>query len=96
LRVAGRLNERRLNQLGARLRSLREELRVIDEQLASLVDDADDKALRAIVAETPMAGIESRDARLHADAMTKHRAHLAAQIAELEARQDQLLDRMFG
>jgi len=94
--VGGRLIERRLNQVAVRLRSLREELRVIDEQLAHLDDEADDKALRAMVAETPMASFEYRDARSHADAMAKHRDHVVASIAELEQRQDQLLDRMLG
>ena len=91
-----RLIERRLNQVSTRLRSLREELRVIDEQLAHLDDEADDKGMRAMVAETPMASFEYRDARSHAEAMAKHRAHVLATIAELEQRQDQLLDRMIG
>ena len=47
--------ERRLAQVAARLRSLRAELAMIDEQLAQLVDAADDLALRALVAETPSA-----------------------------------------
>jgi hypothetical protein len=94
--VGARLIERRLNQLGARLRSLREELRVIDEQLAHLDEEADDKGMRAMVAETPMASFEYRDARSHAEAMAKHRAHVVASITELEQRQDQLLDRMIG
>src|SRR4051794_17020772 len=94
--VGGRLIERRLNQVGARLRTLREELRVIDEQLAHLADEADDKAMRAMVAETPMASFEYRDAQSHADAMAKHRAHVMASITELEQRQDQLLDRMLS
>ena len=54
---------------GDRLRALREELAIIDEQLVQLVDEADDLALRALVAETPSANHESNDARKHADAM---------------------------
>ena len=86
--------ERRLSQVAARLRSLREELAMVDEQLAHLADDADDLAIRALVSETPSASFESNDARKHVDAMRRHRDHVAAQIAELEARQDQLLDRL--
>jgi hypothetical protein len=86
--------ERRLTQVATRLRTLREELAMIDEQLAQLVDEADDAALRALVAETPSASHESNDARKHADAMRRHRDHVVAEIAELEARQDQLLDRL--
>ena len=86
--------ERRLTQVAIRLRTLREELSIIDEQLAQLVGEADDLALRALVAETPSASHESNDARKHADAMRRHREHVVAEIAELEARQDQLLDRL--
>ena len=49
-------------------------------------------SLRAMVAETSHAGIEARHAQGHADAMARHRAHLIAQVAELERTQDQLLD----
>ena len=69
---------------------------MIDEQLAHLVDDAEDLALRALVAETPAASFESNDARKHVDAMRRHRDHVVAEIAELEARQDELLDRLTG
>jgi hypothetical protein len=86
--------ERRLTQVATRLRTLREELAIIDEQLTQLVDEADDLALRALVSETPSASYESNDARKHADAMRRHREHVVAEIAELEVRQDQLLDRL--
>ena len=86
--------ERRLAQVAARLRSLRNELAIVDEQLAQLGDDADDLAIRALVAETPAASYESNDARKHVDAMRRHREHVVAEIAELELRQDELLDRM--
>jgi 3-deoxy-D-manno-octulosonate 8-phosphate phosphatase KdsC-like HAD superfamily phosphatase len=86
--------ERRLAQVAARLRSLRNELAIVDEQLAQLGDDADDLAIRALVSETPAASFESNDARKHVDAMRRHRQHVVAQIAELEVRQDELLDRM--
>jgi len=88
------LVERRLRQVSSRLRTLRDELRVIDDQLAHLTDDADDLGIRSLVSETPGAGAEHRRAREHAEAMAKHRAHVVASIAELEARQDELLDRM--
>jgi hypothetical protein len=86
--------ERRLARVAARLRQLREELAVIDEQLAHFNDDADDKALRALVSETPGATFESGDARRHADAMERHRAHVVASVIELERRQDELLDEL--
>jgi hypothetical protein len=73
---------------------LREELAVIDEQLAHLADEADDLGIRALVAESPGAGPEYRKAQEHADAMAAHRAHVLASIAELDRRQDQLLDEL--
>jgi len=90
------LTERRLTQVAGRLRSLRDELSMIDEQLAHLADDADDLALRALVSETPSASFESNDARKHVDAMRRHRDHVVAEIADFEARQDDLLDRLSG
>jgi len=92
--VGSWLTERRLTQVAIRLRALRDELSVIEEQLAHLADDADDLALRALVSETPAASFESNDARKHADAMRRHRDHVLAEIAGLERRQDELLDQL--
>lgn len=88
------LVERRLRQVSSRLRDLREELRVIDEQLVHLSGEADDQRIRALVAETPLADAEFRDAARHADAMARRRAEVVASITELETRQDELLDRL--
>lgn len=88
--------ERRLREVGERLRHQREELRVVDEQLAALAAEADDTRLRALVSETPLADREHQEARRHADAMARHRAEVAAGIAQLEARQDELLDRLLA
>jgi transcriptional regulator with XRE-family HTH domain len=88
--------ERRLQQVAARLRDLRQELTVTDEQLAQLADVADDARLRALVSETPLAGVEHRQAERHAESMRRHRAHVVAEIAELEAAQDDLLDQMLA
>ncbi len=90
------LTERRLTQIAARLRSLGEELAMIDEQIVQFADDADELSLRALVSETPQASHEANEARKHLDAMRKHRAHVAAEIAELEQRQDDLLERLSG
>jgi predicted nucleic acid-binding Zn-ribbon protein len=92
--VSKRLVERKLRQVGSRLCALREELRIIDEQYEHLADDAHDKELRALVSETPAAGVEYREAQRHAEAMARHRAQVVAAIAELESRQDQLLERL--
>jgi chromosome segregation ATPase len=86
--------ERRLRKTGERLRSLRDDLVVIDEQLAHLTDDADEKSIRALVAENPAAAIEHREAVGHSDAMAEHRRRMVADIAGLEERQDELLDEL--
>lgn len=90
------LVERKLSESAERLRQLRAELGVVDEQLAFLTDAADDARLRAMVSETPMADKEHREAQKHADAMTRHRSQLVSQIGELEKAQDELLERLFA
>ncbi len=89
------LVERKLSEAAERLRQLRADLAVVDEQLAHFADAADDARLRAMVSETPMADREHRDAQKHADAMARHRAELVTQIAELHRSQDELLERLF-
>lgn len=86
--------ERKLRKIGARLRTLREELVVIDEQLAHLIEDAEEKSLRALVADNPAAAVEHREAAGHSEAMADHRSHVVAEISTLEARQDELLDEL--
>ena len=87
------LIQRRLSHVSTRLRKLRDELATADEQLLHFADDADDMAVRALVSENAGAR-ESNDARKHADAMRRHRDHVRAEIVELEARQDRLLDEL--
>jgi hypothetical protein len=84
----------RLKRTSARLRVLRNELQIIDEQRMYVVDDADDLDLRAVVSDSPMARSEASAAGGHAAAYGKARAHIIDEIAQLEARQDQLLDRL--
>ena len=88
------LVERRLSQVAARLKALRSELAVIDEQMIHLADDADDQEIRALVSETAGATVEARDARRHVAAHARHRSKVVEEIAQLERRQDELLDRM--
>jgi hypothetical protein len=88
------LVERRLSEVGVRLRQLREELAVTDEQLTHLAEAADDARLRALVSETPLAGRDHQDAQRHADAMQRHRMEVLDDITKLEQTQDELLDRL--
>jgi len=78
----------------ARLKKAREELVVLEEQLAALSEEADDARLRALVSEARGADREHRDAQKHADAMARSRTAVMATIAELESTQNRLLDQL--
>lgn len=94
--MARKLVERRLVEISGRLKHLEEELRVADEQLAHFADEAEDARIRALVSETPVADREHREATKHVEAMRRHRAEVAAEIAKLEQSQNELLDRLVG
>jgi chromosome segregation ATPase len=88
------LIERRLMDVAARLKRAREELAVLDDQLAALSDAADDARIRSLVSETSLAQREYSEAQRHADAMARSRRVVEADVAELESAQDELLDRL--
>jgi chromosome segregation ATPase len=88
------LVERRLTESAERLKRLRTELAVVEEQLAFLTEAADDTRVRALVSETPLADKEYREAQKHADAMARHKAELLTQVRDVERTQDELLDRL--
>ncbi|MGA0862419.1 MAG: hypothetical protein ACO3RB_00855 [Ilumatobacteraceae bacterium] len=86
--------QRKLAQASSRIKEIRDELSVVEDQLAALTDDANDKSLRALVSETPAAGHEYRESQRHADAMRRHRDGLVSELADLEAWINELLDKM--
>ena len=86
--------EKRLSEVSGRLKRLGEDLRIAEEQLRQFADEADEARLRAIVADSPAASREHRDAQRHAEAMTRHRNDVVAEIAKLERTQDELLDEL--
>ena len=88
------LIERRLTEVTERLKRARQELAVLDEQLAALSEAADDARIRALVSETPLADKEHHEAQRHADTMGRSRAAVLSAIAELQRAQDELLDRL--
>ncbi len=92
--VNNRLTERRLRRGTQSLASFRNELSVVEEQLQHFSDEVHDLEVRALVSETPLADAESREALRHMQAMKKHRDHLREVIADLESRQDDLLDKL--
>jgi phosphoserine phosphatase len=86
--------ERRLVEVSERLKRLREELVLTDEQVAHFSDAADDARIRALVSETPIADREHHEAQRHADAYERHRSEVQTSIDQLERKQDELLDRL--
>ncbi|HET6963471.1 MAG TPA: hypothetical protein VFH58_01790 [Acidimicrobiales bacterium] len=90
------LIERRLFDVAQRLKRAREQLAVIEEQLAVMAEAADEARIRSLVSETPLAHREYADAQRHADAMERSRRTVAAEVAELQQAQDDLLDRLIN
>ena len=88
------LLERRLIDVSDRLKRLRAEFAVAEEQCAFLMAEAEDARLRSLVSETPLAEAEAHEMRRHADAQARQRDALRRSITELEREQDALLDRM--
>ena len=89
-----RLLQRRLAQTAARLKELRLELLVVSDQMSHMVGNANDLSLRALVSETPSAEFEYRESKKHADVIVHHHGQLVDEIADLERRMNDLLDRM--
>ncbi|MCY3862829.1 MAG: hypothetical protein OXG34_04445 [bacterium] len=88
--------ERRLAELADRLKRLRADLEVVEEQCLHFEDLADDARLRALVSETPAAERQHRDAARQAETMVRHRARLFDEIHNLEQQQDELLDKFYS
>jgi predicted nucleic acid-binding Zn-ribbon protein len=93
-RMAKWLLKRRLTVTSTRLKALRDEIAVADEQIRHLRDDAEDAETRAIVSENSAATREARQAREQVDAMRAHRDKMANEVAQLERQQDELLDQL--
>ena len=88
------LIERRLVDVSARLKRLRADIAVAEEQLRYLEEEAEEARMRALVSETPIADVEAGESRRHADALARHRDELRHKISGLVSEQDSLLDRI--
>ena len=88
--------ERRLSDVADRLKRLRSDLEVAEEQCLHFEELAEDARLRALVSETPAAERQHRDAARQAETMARHRARLREEIGGLEEQQDDLLDRFYS
>ena len=87
--------ERRLRDVADRVKRVREELALADAQLAELSVISDSLEVDAAIG-TGLDQAEHRSAVRHADKMRRHRTELVAELARLEAQQDQLLDQMLA
>jgi hypothetical protein len=88
------LLQRRLIDVSDRLKRLRADLAVAEEQCAFFEAEAEDARMRALVSETPLADAEAHEIRRHADAQGRNRDSLRRSIVDLQREQDALLDRM--
>ena len=86
--------EKKLTAVSRELRSLREELGVLDEQLIQVSDEAEDSRLRALVSETPLAAQEQRETAKAVAAVRRDREAKLNRLAKLERKQDELLDQL--
>jgi hypothetical protein len=86
------LIERRLTDVAERLKQLRIDLGIADEQHLHFSEEAADARLRSLVSETPVAERDHRDAARHEAVSARGRDDLATEIVRLESLQDELLD----
>ena len=86
--------QKRMEDARAELLRAREALRVLDEQVAFQQGVADDAETAAVVAETPLAHRERREADGDLQRLRTQRDELRERIAALVAEQDELLDRL--
>jgi hypothetical protein len=92
--VASMFLERRLAQIGTRLRVTQEKLRIAEEQCSAMEEETNEHELRSLVSETAGASYEFRQAKAHSDALKRHCEELRSSIREMEVRQDELLDKL--
>jgi predicted nucleic acid-binding Zn-ribbon protein len=83
--------ERRIRELQRRVRTAREELAILVEQIDSLTEDAEDARVRWLVAETPLSEKESSDAHRHLELARRAAATLRAEIDLCVADRDRYL-----
>jgi hypothetical protein len=86
--------ERRLGRVRAEVISLREELRILDEQVSYQSDVAGDATGRAVVSEPPLAERERRTAEDDAARVRRNRDEVAERLHALVQEQDRMLERL--
>ena len=84
----------RLVHVHDRLRWARANLRILEEQVSYLAELADDAETRKLVAQTPLADREWRDARTDLDRHARLLEEGRREIDEYTRERDRLLDRL--
>ena len=85
---------KRLEDIRVELQRDREALRILEEQVAFQAAVADEATTNAIVAETPLAHRERREADTDLQRLRRQRDDIKQRVAVLVAEQDDILDRM--
>ncbi len=85
----------RLAALSNEIAEARTALRILDEQLTYIAEISEDARIRSLVAETPLADREAREARDDLERMRRSRDEAAHRVETLLAEQDRLLERLF-
>lgn len=88
--------QKSLAQLGDKIAKARNDLRIIEEQILFQMDVVEETKTRMVVAETPLAEREHQIANEDYHRMQKERDRVIAEIADLKAEQDRLLDLMLA
>ena len=86
--------EKKLTAVSKELRTLREELGVIEDQFIQVSDEAEDARLRSLVSETPLAAAEQRESAKAVAALKRDRDGKLKRLHKLERKQDDLLDQL--
>lgn len=86
--------QKRLEDLRLELQRGRESLRILEEQVAYQQGVADEAETNAVVAETPLAHRERREADGDLQRLRRQRDELRAHVDSLVQEQDDVLDRM--
>ncbi|MGB5757666.1 MAG: hypothetical protein WBM50_12195 [Acidimicrobiales bacterium] len=86
--------EKKLTAVSSELRTLRDELGILEEQLIQVSDEAEDLRLRSLVSETPLAVQEQRESAKAVAAVKRDRESKLKRLQKLERKQDELLDQL--
>ena len=68
----GKSLEKRLMEISRRIKKEKEDLLVAEEQLISLINDADEARIRSLVSETALSDTDRRDSARQSENMEKY------------------------